>query len=165
MQTAMIEVKYVNEPKPGKQYGSIKGANNDSWPVKADRIREFEPGNQYELAYTEGNNGFKNIIGVKKIIAEATRPARSEGASFVEPGRRNGATLMEASAPAQTKAQAPANGYYRPTAPKDSERMWTCAILGHYVDRGEVPLHKESVKAAINLLREAYQETYGKDDA
>lgn len=42
--------------------------------------------------------------------------------------------------------------------------MWTCAILGHYVDRGDVPLHKESVKAAINLLREAYQETYGQDD-
>ena len=165
MQTAMIEVKYVNEPKPGKQYGSIKGANNDSWPVKADRIREFEPGNQYELAYTEGNNGFKNIIGVKKIIAEATRPARSEGASFVEPGRRNGATLMEASAPAQTKAQAPTNGYYRPTAPRDSERMFCCAIAGHWIDTGCVEMTEEGMTGLIKSLRNVYAATFGQDDA
>jgi hypothetical protein len=89
------------------------------------------------------------------------RPARAEGQSFTEP-HRNGATLTTAAAQKPQAQQQ--NGYYRPTAPKDSERMWTCAILGHYVDRGDVPLDKETVKAAINLLREAYQETYGQDD-
>ena len=163
METATIEVAFVKPPAEGKQYGSVKTINNEWWPVKQDRIREFEPGNKYELAYTESDKGFKNIIGVKKIVAETARPQRFEGAEFREP-QRNGATLTTAAA-SQPKAQAPQNGYYRPTAPKDSERMWTCAILGHYVDRGDVPLDKETVKAAINLLREAYQETYGQDDA
>jgi hypothetical protein len=170
MQTATIEVTYVGPPKEGKQYGFIKGADNSTFPVKADRIKEFQADNTYEVAYTEAPNGFKNIIGVKRIVPQTEqvnytqRPnALINGAEFREP-QRNGSTLMPA-ASAQPKTQAPQNGYYRPTAPKDSERMWTCAILGHYVDRGEVPLHKESVKAAINLLREAYQETYGQDDA
>ena len=167
MQTATIEVTYVGPPKEGKQYGFIKGTDNSTFPVKADRIKEFQADNTYEVAYTEAPNGFKNIIGVKRISPQAEpinytqRPAgRTEGVEIREP-QRNGATLTTA---APAKPQVQQNGYYRPTAPKDSERMWTCAILGHYVDRGDVPLDKESVKAAINLLRNAYQETYGQDD-
>jgi hypothetical protein len=162
-QTVMVEVTFVKPPAEGKQYGSIKGANNEWWPVKNDRIREFEPGNKYELAYTESDKGFKNIIGVKKIVAETARPQRFEGAEFREP-QRNGATLTTAAA--QPKPQAPQqNGnYYRPTAPKDSERMWTCAILGHYVDRGSVDLNEEALIHAVNTLRAVYQKTYGQDD-
>lgn len=161
MQTATIDVTFVKPPAEGKQYGSIKTANNDWWPVKNDRIREFEPGNKYELAYTESDKGFKNIIGVKRVVPQ-TEP-RFEGAEFREPQGRNGATLT--TAPAQTKAQAPANGYYRPTAPKDSERMWTCAILGHIIDRGAVELNEEAMIHAVNTLRAVYQKTYGQDDA
>jgi hypothetical protein len=148
MQTATIAVTYVGPPKQGKQYGFIKGADNTTFPVKQDRIREFEPGNTYELAYTEGTNGFKNIIGVKRIE---------------EPQRRHGATLIP---PAQTqpKAPQPSNGYYRPTAPKDSERMWTCAILGHIIDRGGIELNEEALVHAVNTLRAVYQKTYGQDD-
>jgi hypothetical protein len=152
MKTATIEVKYVNPVKEGKQYGSIKGVNNDSWPVKADRIREFEPGNIYELAYTETEKGFRNIIGVKRIVPQ------------VEPQQHNGAPP----ATPQTKPQVapPANGYYqpRPTAPKDSERMWTCAVLGHIIDRGGVDLNEEALIHAVNTLRTVYQKTYGLDD-
>jgi hypothetical protein len=160
MNVATVEVKYVNPPKPGKQYGSIKGANNDSWPVKQDRIREFEPGNTYELAYTEGTNGFKNIIGVKRIVQQAE--PRGDYTEITEPQRRNGARLTPAVT--QAKPQAPQNGYYRPTAPKDSERMWTCAILGHIIDRGGVELNEASLIDAVNVLRAVYQKTYGQDD-
>jgi hypothetical protein len=160
-QTATIEVTYVGQPKEGKQYGFIKGADNSTFPVKADRIREFQADNTYEVAYTEAANGFKTIVGVKKIVAEPARPVRSEGASFTEP-HRNGATLTTA---AQPKPQAQQqNGYYRPTAPKDSERMWTCAILGHIIDRGAVELNEEAMIHAVNLLRAVYQKTYGQDD-
>ena len=79
MNTATIKVQHVFPPKEGKQYGAIKGANNESWPVKAERIREFEPGNSYELAYTESNNGWRNIIGVKKIVVEAPAKAPVQG--------------------------------------------------------------------------------------
>jgi len=161
MQTATIEVVFVKPPAEGKQYGSVKTTNNDWWPVKLDRIREFETGNKYELAYTESDKGFKNIIGVKKIIAQPE--PRGDFAEFREPQGRNGSTLMPA-ATAQPKTQAPQNGYYRPTAPKDSERMWTCAILGHIIDRGAVELNEEAMIHAVNLLRAVYQKTYGQDD-
>ena len=171
MQTAMIEVKYVNPPKEGKQYGSIKGTDNDSWPVKADRIKEFEPNNKYELAYTEGNNGFRNIIGVKRIVPEVDAPrGRGQQGHFEEfdanrPTQRNGATLTPSSGPAAApKTAPPANGYYRPTAPKDSERMWTCAVLGHVIDRGGVELTEDALIHAVNTLRAVYQKTYGQDD-
>jgi hypothetical protein len=161
MQTATIEVSFVKPPAEGKQYGSVKTTNNEWWPVKQDRIREFEAGNAYELAYTESDKGFKNIIGVKKIVAEPARPVRSEGASFTEP-HRNGATLTTAAAQPKQNGQQ----YYqpRPTAPKDSERMWTCAILGHIIDRGSVELNEEALIHAVNTLRAVYQKTYGQDD-
>jgi hypothetical protein len=156
METAIVDVTLVRQPGDGKKYGSIKGSSDDWWPVKIDRIREFEAGNKYELAFTKSETGFKNIIGVKKIVAQPE--PRGEFAEFREPQKQNGA------APAQAKPQAPQNGYYRPTAPRDSERMWTCAILGHIIDRGAVELNEEAMIHAVNLLRAVYQKTYGQDD-
>jgi hypothetical protein len=66
--------------------------------------------------------------------------------------------------PTAPKTATPQNGYYRPTAPKDSERMWTCAILGHIIDRGGVELTEEALIHAVNTLRAVYQKTYGLDD-
>jgi hypothetical protein len=163
METATIEVAFVKPPAEGKQYGSVKTINNEWWPVKQDRIREFEPGNKYELAYTESDKGFKNIIGVKKIVAEAARPQRFEGAEFREP-QRNGATLTTAAV--QPKAQVPQqSGYYRPTAPRDSERMFCCAIAGHWIDTGRVEMTEEGMTALIKSLRSVYAATFGQDDA
>ena len=165
MQTATVEVKYVNPPKSGKQYGSIKDADNNIWPVKKDRIGDFEPNNQYELAYTEADNGFKNIIGVKLVQPEPVLP-RGEFAK-IEPQGRNGATLMARSAqqPApQTKPQANANGYYRPTAPRDSERMFVCAIAGHWIDTGRLDMTEEAMIGLVNSLRNVYAATFGADD-
>jgi hypothetical protein len=86
-QTATIEVKHVYPPKDGKQYGAIRGANNDSYPVKKDRIHEFMPGNRYEIAWTEGNNGFKNIIGVKPLNVPAPQ---AQGTFSAIPPQTNG---------------------------------------------------------------------------
>ena len=159
MQTATVDVTFVKPPAEGKQYGSIKGANNEWWPVKNDRIREFEPGNQYELAYTESDKGFKNIIGVKKIVAEPARSARSEGASFVEPQRSNGAT-----APAQAKPQAQQYYQHRPTAPRDAERMFVCSLLNAFIETGRCECDANELKARVEVLRKVWQETFGQDD-
>jgi len=169
-QTATIEVTYVGPPKEGKQYGFIKGADNSTFPVKADRIKEFQADNTYEVAYTEAPNGFKNIIGVKRIVPQTEqvnytqRPdTMRNGAEFREP-QRNGATLTTA-APMQTTPQVPQNGYYRPTAPRDSERMFCCAIAGHWIDTGRVEMTEEGMTALIKSLRNVYAATFGQDDA
>ena len=86
-QTATLEVKYVNPPKDGKLYGSIKGANNDSYPVKKDRIHEFIEGHRYEIAWTEGRNGFRNIIGVKPLNVPSPQ---AQGTFTAIPPQTNG---------------------------------------------------------------------------
>jgi hypothetical protein len=146
-QTAMVEVKYVNPPKDGKQYGSIKGANNQTWPIKKDRIGDFEPGNTYELAYTLGTGDFRNVIGVKKIAKAAPEPSiRGEFAKIEGKPQANGST------------------YYRPTAPRDSERMFVCAIAGHWIDTGRVEMTEQSMIELVNSLRAVYAATFGVND-
>ena len=169
MNTATIEVKYVNPPKDGKQYGSIKGINNDSWPVKKERIHEFEPGNQYEIAFTEANNGFKNIIGVKRIAAPVEEAAVIPG-NFVHDDMqpRNGATLTAKPAPVIRQAQQPAaqtNGYYRPTHPRDARRMFITATLGHFIETGRLDCTAQAIADAIVEIATAYDHVLAKDDA
>lgn len=163
LQTATVTVKYVGPPKEGKQYGFIKAMDNSTWPVKADRIREFEADNDYEIAWTEASNGFKNIIGVKRIAPEAPpqRPAqRGQFEQFeAAPQARNGAAASTA-----PKTAAPANGYYRPTAPRDSERMFTCAIAGHWIDTGRVEMTEDAMVELVTMLRDVYARTFGADD-
>jgi hypothetical protein len=157
MQTATVDVTFVKPPAEGKQYGSIKGANNEWWPVKQDRIREFEPGNKYELAYTESDKGFKNIIGVKKIAVEPQQRAEPRGdfQQFTEP-QRNGA------APAKPNGQQ----YYqpRPTAPRDAERMFVCSLLNAFIETGRCECETNELKARVEVLRKVWQETFGQDD-
>jgi hypothetical protein len=170
METAIVDVTLVRQPGEGKKYGSIKGASDDWWPVKIDRLREFEAGNKYELAFTKSDTGFKNIIGVKKIVPQAAqqvnytqRPdARREGETFTEP-HRNGATLTTAAA--QTKPQAQQqNGYYKPTSPRDAKRMALCKWTEAFILTGRVERSKESVVETIMMLSDAYDETVGTDD-
>jgi hypothetical protein len=170
MQTATIEVTYVGPPKEGKQYGFIKGADNSTFPVKADRIKEFQADNTYEVAYTEAPNGFKNIIGVKRVAPQAEqvnytqRPTgRTEGVEIREP-QRNGATLTTA-APAQTKPQAQQYYQHRPTAPRDAERMFVCSLLNAFIETGRCECEGNELKARVEVLRKVWQETFGQDDA
>lgn len=164
MQTATVTVKYVGPPKGGKQYGFIKAMDNSTWPVKADRIREFEADNEYEIAWTEASNGFKNIIGVKRIVSEAPPqrpPQRGQFEQFeAATPARNGAAVAPAAKPA-----AQANGFYRPTAPRDSERMFVCAIAGHWIDTGRVDMTEDAMVGLVTSLRAVYARTFGADDA
>ena len=179
LQTAIVTVAYVNPPKQRGKSGSIKDVNGVYFAAYPDKLALFEPNGTYEIAYTQ-NGQFRNIVGFPKPAGQEPapqqqqrRPQRAIDAQSILLNEGGGQfrETRELQKPApqvqpQQRPSAPKDGgaYYRPTAPKDSERMWTCAVLGHYIDRGEVPLDKECVKAAINLLREAYQETYGLDD-
>lgn len=159
-QTAIIDVKYVNPPKDGKQYGSIKDADNQTWPVKRDRIREFEPNNSYELAYTEGNNGFRNIIGVKRFGEQATAQAQPNGHNGVKVVPRPATQIQPKAVPPQNNAAV----YYRPTAPKDARRMFLTATLGHFIETGRVDCNAQSIADAMVEILGAYAAVIGKED-
>lgn len=169
MQTATVDVKYVNPPKEGKQYGSIKGVNNDSWPVKKERIHEFEPGKQYEIAFTQAASGFRNIIGVKAVVPAAEPEIIRGNFTHVDmqAPQRNGATLMARPAPqiAQPRQAAPQpNGYYRPTHPRDARRMFITATLGHFIETGRVDCNAQAIANAVMEIAAAYDHVLAKDD-
>ena len=149
MQTATVEVTFVKQPAEGKQYGSIKGANNDWWPVKMDRIREFEPGNAYELAYTESEKGFKNIIGVKKINVQ---PApHGDFTQISEPK----------AAPKQTNGQQ----YWqpKPTSPKDGKRMCVTSLMNAGITSHQIPFTEEGLEAGFRAVSNAFDKVFGED--
>jgi len=156
MQTATVEVKYVNPPKEGKKMGSIKDTGGDLWPVKAERIHEFEPGGQYQLAYTQTESGFRNLIGVKRIVAEPELP---RGQFTQVPPQRNGATLTTSTKPQQ-------NGYAGPEElhPKASTQEQIFATGGIYrdIEANRVgPTEDELVERVIlwrNVYRRAFPE-------
>jgi hypothetical protein len=176
METALIEVKYVKPPADGKKYGSVKDATNTWWPVKIDRIRDFAADNKYEIAYTESDNGFRNIIGVKHIVPQAApvQPKPAQRAIDAQNILLNGGssftttTDLQGKQPQQQVQAKPAaqsqNGYYRPTAPRDSERMFVCAIAGHWIDTGRLDMTEEAMIALVNSLRKVYDATFGQDD-
>ena len=149
-QTAMVEVTFVKPPAEGKQYGSIKGINNEWWPVKLDRIREFEPGNKYELAYTESDKGFKNIIGVKKIVAQPE--PRGDFQQFSEPKV----------APKQTNEQQ----YWqpKPTSPKDGKRMCVTSLMNAGITSHQIPFTREALVAAFRAVSEAFDDVFGVEE-
>lgn len=141
MQTATVEVKYVNPPKNGRQYGSIKGANNDTWPVKADRLREFEPNNAYEIAYTKGTNGFPNIIGVKRLGSEP---------------QMQGEFTQVAPQPLPTPLQAPAQS----TKATQSEHIFACGGLYRDIEMGRVGTSEDELVERTILWRNVYRRAF-----
>ena len=151
MQTATVDVTFVKPPAHGKQYGSIKGANNDWWPVKVDRIREFEADNKYEIVYTEAPSGFKNIIGVKKIVPQAAQSEpRGDFQQFTEP-----------------KAAPKPNGqqYWqpKPTSPKDGKRMCITSLMNAGITSQQIPFTREGLAAAFRAVSEAFDDVFGDD--
>lgn len=173
METALIEVKYVKPPADGKKYGSVKDATNTWWPVKIDRINEFAADNKYEIAYTESDNGFRNIIGVKRIEQQQAQPKQPQRAIEAQGILLNGGSSFSttndlqgkpAQQQTQAKPQAAASTYYRPTAPRDSQRMFVCAIAGHWIDTGRVEMTETSMIDLVNSLRRVYDATFGQDD-
>lgn len=144
MKTATVEVKYVNPPKDGKKFGSIKDTEGNTWPVKAERIRDFAPNGRYEFGYTEGDNGFKNIIGVKAVVAE--------------PAPRGSFQHMDV---AQPKTAPQTNSFYRPTSPEDKKSMFRCACVTAAIKSRQVNLTREGIAALIREVDGGYDDALG----
>ena len=66
--------------------------------------------------------------------------------------------------PAPQNGNGNGNGWYRPTHPRDAERMFTCSILNALIEKGYVRDDVDGLKRAVNDLRQVWQETFGADD-
>ncbi len=56
------------------------------------------------------------------------------------------------------------NGNYRPTHPRDAERMFCCSILNAFIQTGRINNDVAALTDAVTKLRQVWQETFGLDD-
>lgn len=79
MNTAAINVAYVNQPKEGKTKGSIKTNEGEYYEVFPNQLGLFRPGAAYEIEFSERNWNGKTYRTVNKCRPQ-DRPAavRSE---------------------------------------------------------------------------------------
>ncbi len=52
-QSAVIQVKFVDQPKTGKKQGTIKTVDGTMFGVFPEKLGLFQPGRRYEVQYTE----------------------------------------------------------------------------------------------------------------
>lgn len=81
MQTATIDVSFVNPPKPGKKMGSVKTRDDDFYLVFPEDLAKFSPGQTYQVNYETNNfNGtdFKTIK-FPKTRQPSRVPAKANG--------------------------------------------------------------------------------------
>ena len=79
MQTATIQVAYVNPPKPGKKQGSVKDAEGNIYGVWPDKLALFEPGNVYTIEYTTRDFNGQQYHDFKKMVETQAAPRTSNG--------------------------------------------------------------------------------------
>jgi hypothetical protein len=156
MPTTQMTIKLINQPGSTGR-GSIVGTDDQRLGIFPEKAGLFEVGKTYEIDYTETDRNGRTLRNVKNAKQVAASPPASE--PFVSGAYRPSATTQAAAAPASN-----GNGYYRPTSPQDSERMFVCSLMNAFIQAGKIEPEQWKVITAINVLRTAYQKTFGFDD-
>lgn len=79
MPVATVTVDFVNEPKPGKKFGSIKTKELAYVSVKPEDLNKFTKGSQYQIEYTETAEGYKNFVRVVGTSSTAPKNGSHNG--------------------------------------------------------------------------------------
>lgn len=134
METKIVNVKYVNQPKPGKKEGSIKDDTDEFYGASPAILGMMEPDNRYKIQFDSRvyqGKTFKSIRAVEKVEESSANGAAGQPHSRVA------------------------------TNPTDAERMWTCALVGHFIACGRVTLDLESISEATTLARKVWAMNWG----
>lgn len=134
---------------PGKS-AYIKDTDGMMFGIWPDKLGLVQVGGTYEIEFSASTKNGTTYRDIKQLhMVEKPQPTRS---------------LSSAASP-PTQAEKPQNGgYYRPTAPKDSERMFVCSTLNAFIQTGRIDCHRDHLAQAINELRAAYAATFGAED-
>lgn len=74
-QVAEVIPKYVNQPKPGKRFGSIKDEQGNLYLVQPAMLSLFSPGNPSKFEYTSKTGADGTVWNtVVKVIGGVTSP-------------------------------------------------------------------------------------------
>lgn len=95
-------IQFVNSPKPGKQFGSVKTSDGNYISVHPSMLHQFQQGQTYDLEVEEREYQGKTYLNLKRVLgdqgnmrpvaAAAPRtPAPPKGESQVDWDRKNAA--------------------------------------------------------------------------
>ncbi len=164
LERAVITVERVIPAKAAGKPAAIKDTQGLSFGIWPDKAMGVNPGETYEIEF-DMNGAYRNI----KTIRAAGRPGPAPS-QFTGGQQQNGAHQPAPPPPAhQAQPQGRENGngggnYYRPTAPRDSERMFVCSTLNAFISTGRIDCHRDHLAASITELRAAYAVTFGRED-
>jgi hypothetical protein len=147
-----LTIAEIKRPSDGRDRGNIIGTDGTKLGCFREKFGLFQVGQTYEIEVSDGQ--YANVKSAKQVAADA--PA----APFVSGAYRPSATPQAATAPASSGN----GGYYRPTSPQDSERMFVCSLMNAFIQAGKIEPEQGKVINAVNVLRGAYQKTFGFDE-
>lgn len=154
----LITVQNIMPAAAANKSARIKDTDGVIFSIWPDKLNGINIGETYEIDFVL-NGAYRNI----KAIRTAQRPGPAP-AQFTAGQQQPARSLSSAAAP-PTGPQQNGNGqYYRPTSPRDSERMFTCSTLNAFIQTGRVDCHRDALAQIINELRAAYAMTFGQDD-
>ncbi len=137
-----LTIAEIRWPAEGKDRGGVVGADGRKFGCFREKLGLFAVGNTYEIEVTDGQ--YQNVKSARLVAADA--PSRQQAAPAPQ-------------------ANGSGNGYYRPTSPEDSERMFVCATLGALIRAGEVKNDKGQLFHTTQMLRLIWQHTFGAQGA
>lgn len=132
MAQASIKVRYVNEPKPGKTNGSIKGINDDIYGVPPHMLANFQAGATYTIDYSERRFNGQTYKTVTTAVMSA--PPSQEGSGGGKYGNQSDVT---------------------------AERIFVCGALNAAISGGHVELSDAAISNVVNILRDVWANTLG----
>jgi hypothetical protein len=149
----LITVQNIMPAAAANKPARIKDADGVIFSIWPDKLNGIAVGETYEIEFVL-NGAYRNIKTIRIAQRPGPAPSQFTAGQPQQPAR----SLSSAAAP-------PPNGqYYRPTAPRDSERMFCCSTLNAFIQTGRVDCHRDVLAQAINELRAAYAMTFGQDD-
>lgn len=152
-----IVVAQITPPPGPNKPGRIKdtaGNNFGIWPDKMANVRE---GETYDVEFIQ-NGAYRNIRSIR--VATPPAPAPRQFTAQHQPQARS----LSSAATQPSDSSVSRNGqYYRPTSPRDAERMMVCSTLNAFIQTGRINCERSHLIEAINELRAAWQMTFGSD--
>jgi hypothetical protein len=132
-----LTVAEIKWPAEGKARGTIIASDGRKFGCFREKFGLFQVGGIYDVEISDGQ--YTNVINAK--LAAACPQQGQQTAAAPQPSGSG-------------------NGYYRPTSPEDSERMFVCATLTALIRAGEVKNDKAQLFHTTNMLRALWQHTF-----
>ena len=126
------------------------------WPDKLGPVREGETYDVEFISNVREGVTYRNIQQIR--VATKPGPAPSQFTASHQPR-----SLSSAAVQGDAKPNGNGNGYYRPTSPRDAERMFVCSTLNAFISTGRVDCNQQMIAEYINELRAAWGATFGQD--